>query len=102
MRENGKFALHVACDKITYGAMNTAFLFCKKLSRILKGWNVIMSLCDPYVWKKDADQRQIKIIFYIDNFLMTHVHSQLLTEHIKFLDGHYDAKDILAVTIVKL
>ena len=98
VKENGKWTICVLCDKYTYGTMNTALLSYKKLVKSFKGWGMTMNLCNLCVKNKMDDNKQITIIFYIDNLMLVHKNPIITTKYIKLLNEIYRSKDPLTVT----
>ena len=57
-----------------------------------------MNSYDPYMQNKIVIGNQLILIFHIDNVLMTHLKSSVVTEHMKLLDKKYRNNDPLSVT----
>ena len=100
--ENGKHVLHVACDKVTHGTLNAALLRHKKLANAFGGWKLIMNPYDPCVWNLLVGNKQLTIMFHIDDLMMSHVDPEIVTEHVKKLDGVHGNKHPLSITRGKM
>ena len=97
-KENGKFVVYVVCKKAIYGTMNAALLAYKKLSKLFKQWGFVMNPYDPCVWNKMVEESQFSIMFHIDDLLMCHALSHVVTSYIKKLEQEYGKRDALTVT----
>ena len=96
-KENGKYVLYVKCDRAIYGTMNAALLAYKKLAKLFAGWGFVMNPYDPCVWNKMVGKGQMTIMFHIDDLLMAHKHSHIVTLFIKKLEQVYGKRDPLTV-----
>ena len=97
-QENGKWVLYVRCDKAIYGTMNAALLAYKKLAKLFTEWGFVMNPYDPCVWNKMVGNHQMSIMFHIDDLLMAHNKSHIVTLFIKKLEQAYAKRDPLTVT----
>ena len=98
-RENGKWVTHALCEKITHGTLNDVLMACKKLTRMLRSWGLEMNPHDPYAWNKIVMKKQLTLIFHIDDVMLNHLYPQVVTKHVKRLDGIHGQKDSLTVNI---
>ena len=80
-QENGKWVLYVRCDKAIYGTMNAALLAYKKLAKLFTEWGFVMNPYDPCVWNKMVGNHQMSIMFHIDDLLMAHKKSHIISLH---------------------
>ena len=101
-REKGKWIVYVRATKIIYGTVKAAIKAYKKLARYLKSWGLEMNPYDPCVWNKLVDGNQLTLMFHIDDILLMHLLSQVVTEYIKKLDSRYSKNNPLIVTRGKL
>ena len=76
--ENGKWIMHVVCDKAIYGTMNAALLLHKKLAKAFRKQGLVMNLYDPYGWNNCAEDRQLIVLYHIDDLMMSHVSSKVV------------------------
>ena len=49
-----------------------------------------------------VNQKQLTVIFHTDNLMMAHLHSNIVTDHVKLLDESCGSQDPLTVTHVKI
>ena len=61
-----------------------------------------MNPCDRCSWNKMVNQKQLTVIFHIDDLMMAHLHSSVVTEHVKLLDEVYGSQDPLTVSRGKI
>ena len=54
------------------------------------------------MWKALVDRSQMTIMFHINDLLLSHVHSHVMTDYVKNVHGKNSAKDPLAVDRSKL
>ena len=71
---------------------------CKNFSKVLKSWDMATNPYDPCAWNVSADGSQLTIMFNIDNVLLGHAKSSVVTECVKKLDGFCVLIDPLTVT----
>ena len=74
-----------------HGTMSVVLLSHKKLANIFRGWDLVTSLCDPCVWSKDVESKQITITFHADDFMT-------VTKFIKLSNQNCGTKDLFTVT----
>jgi len=101
-KENGKWIIYATCDRTIYGTMNAALLSYKKLARSLASWGLIMNPYEPCVWNCIIEGKQLTTLFHIDDLMLAHLQPQIVTEHIKKLDGVYGNQDPLTITRGKI
>ena len=96
-RDNGKWVTHALCKKITCGALNATLMAHKKLTRMLRSWELKMNPHDPCVWNKIVMKKQLILICHVDDVMLNHLYPQVVTECVKRLDGIYGQQDPLSV-----
>ena len=97
-QEDGKWVIYVLCDKAIYGTMNAALLAYKKLAKLFKSWGMTMNPYDPCVWNKIVKEKQLTILFHIDDILLSHMCANITTLYINKLQKEYGKMDALTVT----
>ena len=80
------------------GKMNAALMAHKKLARHLKRCGYEMNPYDPCVWNKMVLIKQLTLLFHVDDVLMNHESTRVITDHVKFLDQECGSNDPLTVT----
>ena len=90
--------IYVRANKVIYGTVKAALKAYKKLAKYLRSWGLEMNPYNPCVWNKVVDDNQMTLIFHIDDILLSHRKSHVVTEYIKLLDGAYGQVDSLTVT----
>ena len=73
-------------DRDTCVALNAALLSYEKLAKMFEEWYLIMNPRDPCVWNKEDKNKQLTIMFHIDDFLIARLDSMIVTKHVKKLD----------------
>ena len=63
---------------------------------------MVMSSYDPYAWNAVLMKTQLTLLFHVDDLLLSHRKSQVVTNYIKMLDTACGKDDPLTVTRVKL
>ena len=58
--------LHATYDRTIYCTLNEALLSYKKRK-------IIINPCNPYAWNKVINKKGMKILFYIDNLIISHI-----------------------------
>ena len=101
-KESGKWDIRVTCDRGICVAMSDALLVCKKIDKMLKSWGLILNPCNPCVWNKIVNQKQLAVIFHMDDLMMAHLRSSTVVEGIKLLDEVCGSQDLLTVVRGKI
>jgi hypothetical protein len=97
-KEDGRSVIYVTCKKAIYGTMNAALLAYKKLARLLKGWGFIMNPYEPCLWNRLVNQKQMSMLFHIDDIFLCHKSPVMVTLFIKKLEAEYGTLQALTVT----
>lgn len=97
-KEDGRSVIYVICKKAIYGTMNAALLAYKKLAKLLKGWNFIMNPYKPCLWNRLVNQKQMSMLFHIDDIFLCHKSPVMVTIFIKKLEAEYGKLQALTVT----
>ena len=98
MRESGKCAVHVTCDKGICRTMNVSLLAHNRLYKSFKSWNFTINPYDPCIWNEMELLTQITIMFHIDDLIMSNESVTIVTKHVKLLDASCGEKDPLTET----
>ena len=61
-----------------------------------------MNTCDPCVWNVKEIEKQLTLLFHVDNLLLARVQPQAITNHVNLLDNLCGEKDLLTVTRGKM
>ena len=61
-----------------------------------------MNLCRLCIWNKDEHQKQLTIIFHINDIMIVHAQRTTATDCVKLLDNNYGSKDPLTMTREKI
>ena len=96
--EDGRKVIHVPCEKATCGTMNAMLLTCKKLAKLFVDWGFAMNPCDLCAFNKMIGKKQARIVFRIDDLLISHKSAHVVTMQIKMLDQEHGEMEDLAVT----
>ena len=62
----------------------------------------MMSLYDLCTWNIDVDQKQLEMLFHVDNITLAHTESNIVTKHTKMMYKTYGTKELLVVTRGKM
>ena len=96
-KENGRYVIYVVCNKAIYGTMNAALLAYKKLAKLLKDWGFVMNPYEPCLWNKMVGKHQLSMLFHIDDILMSHKKSEIVTLFIRKLEAEYGKLEALKI-----
>ena len=76
--------------------MNAALLGHKKLAEHFVSWGLVINPSKPCVWNKFEEQKELSIMFHVDDLLMRCMKPTTITEYVELLDKNYCSKDPLA------
>jgi hypothetical protein len=65
--EHGKKVLYLRILKALYGCIESALLWYKTYTNVLKGIDFVLNQADPCVANKDIDGKQCTITWYVDD-----------------------------------
>ena len=102
MKEYGKQVIYTACNKTIYSTMNATLLLYKKLTKVLRTQNIVMNLYDTCVWNGIEENKQLTIMYYADDLVLSSINPIIVMKYIKMLDSVYRSKDLLSVTRGKI
>ena len=97
-REKGKWVIYVVVKKVIYRILKAVLKTYKIFAKILRGLGMTINPHDLYVQNQIVNEGQITLMFHIDNILLTHINSSVVTTYIKKLDEVYGLIDLLSVT----
>ncbi len=89
----GKAVLYVQLEKAVYGIMKSALLFYRKLVANLTSLGYSINPYDPCVANKLINGKQMTICWHVDDLLIGHVDSSVVTTFITWLASRYDTAD---------
>jgi hypothetical protein len=89
----GKSVLYVQLEKAVYGMMKSALLFYQKLVTDLTSIGFDINPYDPCVANKIIDGKQMTICWHVDDLLMGHEDSKIVTKFLKWLATRYNTDD---------
>jgi hypothetical protein len=90
---NAKGVLYVQLEKAVYGMMKSALLFYRKLVANLTSLGYKINPYDPCVANKIINDKQMTICWHVDNLLIGHVDSSVVTTFLSWLASRYDTAD---------
>ena len=85
------------CNKAIYGTMNAALLAYKKLAKRINSWGFTINPYEPCLWNKYINKKQMSILFYIDDLLISHLNPVMATLYIKKFEKKYEKLAVLTV-----
>ena len=89
----GKAVLYVQLEKAVYGMMKSALLFYRKLVADLTSLGYTINPYDPCVANKIINDKQMTICWHVDDLLIGHVDSSVVTTFLQWLASRYDTAD---------
>jgi hypothetical protein len=89
----GKAVLYVQLEKAVYGMMKSALLFYRKLVADLTSLGYEINPYDPCVANKIINGKQMTICWHVDDLLIGHVESSVVTTFLSWLASRYDTAD---------
>jgi hypothetical protein len=90
---NGKAVLYVQLEKAVYGMMKSALLFYRKLVVDLTSLGYEINPYHPCVANKLINGNQMTICWHVDDLLIGHVDSSVVTTFLAWLASRYDTAD---------
>ena len=75
--------------RVIYGCLKFALLFYKKLVGDLRNHGFKINLYDPCVANKMVNDKQLMVIYRVDNLQVSHINQQVVTDFINCLEGKY-------------
>jgi hypothetical protein len=85
-----KADLYVQLKKVVYGMMKSALLFYRKLVADLTSLGYEINPHDPCVMNKIINGKQMTICWHVDDLLIGHVDSSVVTTFLSWLASQYD------------
>ena len=82
---NGKAVLYVQLEKAVYGMMKSALLFYCKLVADITSLGYVINPYDPCVSNKMINGKQITICWHVDDLIIGHVESSVVTTFLTWL-----------------
>ena len=90
----GKAVLYVQLEKaVYYGMMKSALLFYRKLVADLTSLGYVINPYDPCVANKMINGKQMTICWHVDDLIIGHVESSVVTTFLTWLASRYDTAD---------
>ena len=89
----GKAVLYVQLEKAVYGMMKSALLFYRKLVADLTSLGYVINPYDPCVANKMINGKQMTICWHVDDLIIGHVDSSVVTTFLTWLASRYDTAD---------
>ena len=80
--KKGEQVLLVCLNKALYGIMQAALLFHRKVTEELVKHGFIIKQYDPCVSNKMVEGHQLTLVWHVDDFKISHVHSKVVDEMI--------------------
>ena len=84
--------LHVRMSKALYGLLKSALDFYNKLRSDLEGNGFVVNPYDPCVANKDANGKQMTVIWHVDDLKLSHVDESENTKFAKWMKTMYGEK----------
>ena len=81
--ENSKLTIYVKLKKALYGTIQTALLFWKNLTKVLKKWGFTIN---PYGWcvaNKLVKGKQLTIVWNVDDLKISRVDQEVVSDLIE-------------------
>jgi hypothetical protein len=89
----GKAVLYVQLEKAVYGMMKSALLFYRKLVADLTSLGYTINPYNPCVANELINGKQMTICWHVDDLLIGHVDSSVVTTFLAWLASRYDTAD---------
>ena len=86
----GMAVLYVQLEKAVYGMMKSAILFYRKLVADLTSLGYVINPYDPCVANKMINGKQITICWHVDDLIIGHFDSSVVTNFLTWLASQYN------------
>jgi hypothetical protein len=94
--DKGEKVLYVELLKALYGTLRAARLFWEKLSNKLKEWGFKINDYDPCVANKIVNDKQITVVWHVDDLKISHVQTKVVDEFIEQMEDEFGKEEPLS------